>query len=86
MKILFHAHFKKEYKKLTLREQRKCDERLFLFDKDSYNPILKNHPLRGTYKGFRSISITGDIRAIYELISDDSAYFITIGTHNDLYS
>lgn len=86
MKILFHNNFKKEYKKLTSREQRKCDERMAVFGENPYSVALKNHPLHGVYKGFRSISIMGDIRAIYELIDDDIAYFITIGTHSDLYS
>lgn len=86
MKILFHNNFKKEYKKLTSREQRKCDERVLLFGENPYSTVLKNHPLHGVFKGFRSISIMGDIRAIYELIDDDIAYFITIGTHSDLYS
>lgn len=86
MKILFHGHFKKEYKKPASGEQRKCDERLLLFGKDPYSAALKNHPLHGAYKGFRSISITGNIRAIYELIGDDIAYFVTIGAHSDLYS
>lgn len=86
MKILFHNNFKKEYKKLTSREQRKYNERVLLFGENPYSVVLKNHPLRGVFKGFRSISIMGDICAIYELIDDDIAYFITIGAHSDLYS
>ncbi len=86
MRFLFHANFKKEYNKLRSREQRKCDERIELFEKDPYAVVLKNHPLHGTYKGFRSICISGDIRAVYELIDDDLVYFIAIGNHSDLYS
>lgn len=33
---------------------------------------------------YRSINITGDYRAIYE-VKDGIAYFISVGTHHELY-
>lgn len=84
MKILFHKNFNKRYKKLRTI-QRKVDERLALFAKDPFDPILNNHGLTGKYEGCRSINITGGYRAIYELVDDNIAYFITLGTHPNLY-
>jgi addiction module RelE/StbE family toxin len=50
---------------------------------------LDNHPLKDPWNGCRSIDITGDYRAIYEELNkgdDVIAYFITIGTHQELYA
>ncbi len=53
---------------------------------DPFHPLLNNHPLAGRWTGYRSINITGDYRAIYELIEEDLAYFVTIDTHSNLYT
>jgi addiction module RelE/StbE family toxin len=86
MKTLFSTRFKKQYKKLRLAEQKKFDAVLDLFEIDATNPVLNNHWLQGKYRGCRSINVTGDIRAIYQPIAEDMAYFIAIGTHSKLYS
>ena len=81
----FHKNFKKRYKKLRKREQIKCAERIALFTKEPFHPILDNHVLTGKYKGYRSINITGDMRALYEPVSRNVAFFIIIGTHHKLF-
>lgn len=86
MRILLHKNFEKQYKKLRLREKKKFKERRDIFLKDPYNTILNNHPLHGKYKGYRSIDVTGDLRAVYELVREDLAYFVAIDTHGNLYS
>lgn len=86
MKVRFHSRFKKAYQRLRANEREKFNERLATFMQDPFLQILNNHPLRGKYAGCRSINISGDLRAIYRLIGADIAYFITIGSHNDLYS
>jgi len=84
LRTLFHKNFRKQYKRLTAI-QKKVDERLVLFAKDPFNPVLNNHGLTGKYKGCRSINITGNFRAVYELIDDNTAYFIALNTHPNLY-
>ena len=86
MKIVFHSGFKKKYKKLKSAEQKKFQQRLLLFEKNPDSPILNNHQLKGDYKGFYSINITGDPRALYKLVKKDTAFFIDIDTHSNLYS
>ena len=86
MKVVFHKNFKQQYKKLRASEQRKCDERIALFMQNPSHPILNNHSLGGKLKEYQSINITGDIRALYEVVSEDVALFITIDTHSNLYS
>jgi addiction module RelE/StbE family toxin len=85
MNIILHRNFKGRYKKLKTSEQMRVKERLALFLSDEFNPALNNHPLRGKYNGYRSINITGDLRAIYKFQSPDVRIFVTLGTHHALY-
>ena len=85
MKIRFHKSFEKQYKKLRKSEQAQAEERLSLFFRDEFNPVLNNHPLSGKYKGYRSINITGDIRAFYKYQSPSTCIFVIIDTHSNLY-
>lgn len=85
MDVYFHVRFRKRYRKLRSGERKQCDERIALFIRDSLHPLLNNHPLNGEYTGYRSINITGDLRAIYEPISKNRAFFSLLGTHQELY-
>jgi addiction module RelE/StbE family toxin len=84
MRIDYHRHFEKQYRKLPPKTQEKIDRKLVLFADDPFNYELNNHALTGKYSGCRSINITGDIRAIYE-INGDNVIFSFIGTHHELY-
>ncbi len=85
MKIDFHRHFKKRYKKIPLKIRNQFDERLILFEKESFHPQLNNHPLTGDRIGQWSINITGNWRAIYVFGDKDTVIFIDIDTHPNLY-
>ena len=85
MRVDFSKDFKKEYKKLSKKLQAKIDERLLIFMGDKFHPLLDNHQLHGEWHGYRSVNITGNIRAIYEELGD-LTYFVAIGTHPELYS
>jgi mRNA-degrading endonuclease YafQ of YafQ-DinJ toxin-antitoxin module len=67
-------------------EQKRFEERLRLFVKEPYSPVLRNHALKGPYKDYYSINITGDLRALSQLVTNDIALFIIINTHSNLYS
>lgn len=86
MKIILHKNFEKEYKKLQKKEQTKFKEKIAIFMKNPFDIILNNHLLKGKYKGYRSINIAGDLRAIYKLLSKDNYLFVSINTHSNLYS
>ncbi len=85
MRAYYHKDFKKSYKKLPKKLQAQADEKILLFLEDPYNQLLNNHALTGKYMGYRSIKISGDWRAIYQLEISDLAYFVKIGTHSNLY-
>ena len=85
MKIVFHQNFERTYKKLRIAEKGKCKERISMFTRDPLNPLLNNHALHGAYSGYRSINISGDLRAIYKLVRPDIAIFVIVDTHGNLY-
>lgn len=84
MTIIFRQEFKKSYKKLPSKVRTKAEDRLRLFSKDEFNPILNNHALTGEYKGFRSINISGDLRAVFKR-EKDSVLFVALDKHSNLY-
>lgn len=84
MTIDFHKDFTKDFKKFPSKAKKKFQDRLILFEKDQFSPALNNHALNGAYAGYRSINITGDIRAIYRKASD-IVLFVKIGSHSKLY-
>jgi len=86
MKIRFHKNFEKQYKKLKKAQKKKTQERLILFLENPFHPILANHPLRGKYTGYRSINITGNLRAVYKFINEQECIFVAVDTHSNLYS
>lgn len=86
MIIEYHKDFTKSYKKLPSQVKRKLKERLLLFEQDQFNPILNNHHLKGKYGGYRSINVTGDLRAIYYKKGvRDTVIFVAIDIHSNLY-
>lgn len=61
------------------------NERVKLFTKSPESSLLNDHPLRGNLKGYRSFSVTKDIRVIYEIVDDNMVRFLNIGTHEQVY-
>jgi len=85
MEIHYSSRFRKQYKKLMKPIRLKVHERVRVFLKNEFDPLLDNHPLQGKYVGCRSIDITGNYRLIYEKYPDGSLNFVAVGTHSQLY-
>lgn len=85
MQIVLHKKFVKKYARLTPKVQLQFKERRDLLIEDTSHPLLNNHELQGALSGVRSINITGDYRAHYIKIGDDTILFIDIDTHSNLY-
>ncbi|MEK9153084.1 MAG: type II toxin-antitoxin system mRNA interferase toxin, RelE/StbE family [Patescibacteria group bacterium] len=85
MKAFFHKNFDKQFGKLRASEKKKAGERLRLFLENPFNSILENHPLKGKYTDYRSINITGDLRAFYKFLNENEAIFVAVDTHSNLY-
>lgn len=84
MEIKFSPRFRKQYCRADKKIKSAFQNRLKLFKENSYHPLLNNHALTGNYKGFRSINITGDWRAIYSEYGNTIVFEI-LGTHSQLY-
>lgn len=85
MKVSFHKRFDKSYLKCPLKVQKQFKKRLKLFLENPYHSLLENHALHGGWKDFRSINITGDFRALYYHLGEESVEFFIIDTHSNLY-
>lgn len=85
MRIDFHRNFDKRLSKLNKKQREKFKIRLVEFTQDKYKPELNNHGLKGKFKDYRSINVTGDIRAVFIAHSEDHIEFVHIGTHSQLY-
>lgn len=86
MIIVYSKNFKKKFKKLKEAERKKFEERVEIFIKNAFDPILNDHALHGKLSSYRSINITGDIRVLYEHVRKDTVLFIEIDTHSNLYT
>ncbi|MFA5742839.1 MAG: type II toxin-antitoxin system mRNA interferase toxin, RelE/StbE family [Candidatus Paceibacterota bacterium] len=86
MIVYFHKNFEKNYQKFGKAEKEKIKDRLGIFIDDPFDRRLNNHPLKGKYEDYRSINISGGLRAIYKYINDSECVFVEIGTHSELYS
>ena len=85
MRIRYLPKFKKQFKKLPAKQRKQFEERLRIFMKDPTDPRLRLHPLKGTYAGYWSLNISGDLRALFYREGEDVVIFALIGTHSQLY-
>ena len=79
--------FTRAYKKRIAQNsklRKHVDERIAMFQANPQNPLLHDHPLKGDNLGYRAFSASGDMRIVY-FMEDDIAYFVDIGTHNQVY-
>ena len=84
MRITYKKQFDKDFKKLPLKIKEQFYERLNLFLQNKFDKILNNHLVDKAFPNCRSINVSGDYRAIFQE-RGDTAIFITIGSHSELY-
>ncbi|OGK12103.1 hypothetical protein A3C98_04020 [Candidatus Roizmanbacteria bacterium RIFCSPHIGHO2_02_FULL_37_15] len=88
IRIDYSAKFLKQLKKSSLSIKIAFRKRLALFIQDQFHPQLNHHSLIGNLKGYKSINITGDWRAIfseYKELERKVVVFEMLGTHSELY-
>lgn len=83
MNISYSKNFVTQAKKLNPTTRQKLLQRVELFSENPLHPTLRNHQLKGKWKDYRSIDITGDVRVLY-LQREDEVIFDAIGTHSQL--
>ena len=89
MRVRFAKKFDKLYDRAPIKIPQAFNKRLELFIQNQFHPQLNNHKLTGLFKGYRSINVTGDWRAIYSEYKDKDdeivIVFELLGTHSQLY-
>ena len=68
-------------KKLAIR----IEKQILLFEENSKHPSLRTHKLSGKLQEMWTISITMNIRMAYILLDQNTALFVKIGTHDQVY-
>lgn len=86
MIINFHKDFAKSYKRLYPKLKVKVDVIVGKFRNNPRDISLKNHALKGGMSGRRAISVTGDMRIIFEEYDNYVlVIMLDVGTHNQIY-
>lgn len=63
----------------------KIQKQIVLFESNPKHPSLRLHKLSGTLDNMWSLSVTLSIRMVFRLIDKETAYFVDIGTHDEVY-
>ena len=84
MTLYFSTRFSKRRDTLPKGMREKLSDRLRLFAREPFHPLLNNHSVEKRFPGCRSINVTGDYRAIFKE-QDREIVFVNIGTHSELY-
>jgi addiction module RelE/StbE family toxin len=87
-RIEYTPFFEKQRKAAPIAIRKAFLETLELFAEDPTHERLRNHPLTGTYAGYRSIDITPDWRAVFIILKSATRTIIRfhfLGTHQQLY-
>lgn len=82
--ILYHPKFVKEFKKLDQSIQKRAVEVEKRFRMNPLHPSVRLHQFKGRLSGLWSISVTMNVRIIFERMENGDLVFLSIGQH-DLY-
>ncbi|MFA5829364.1 MAG: type II toxin-antitoxin system mRNA interferase toxin, RelE/StbE family [Candidatus Gracilibacteria bacterium] len=86
MQLFRHKNFTKQYRKLSPQQQALIDEAIVLFYKNPLDAKLRNHALKGKYKGCNSIDAAFDLRIIYKQEKNHIVVvLLKVGSHSQLY-
>ncbi len=88
MRIKLSEELIDELKKLKSKDQKlynKIQKQLEIFIQNPGYPSLRLHKLTGNIDNRWSISITMSIRMVYVQQEANLAYFIALGTHDQVY-
>lgn len=85
MKIRFQKSFTEQFTKLAKSQKQLVKDAIELFGENPMHDSLRNHPLKDQWLHYRSITADDDLRLHYRVINDDTALFVAVGSHSQLY-
>lgn len=80
-KFFYTRDFKKEVHRFSPKQKKKISQRIDLFMKDPFIPLLKTHKLKRKLNKCWSFSISANLRIMFHFADKESVEFIDIGTH-----
>ncbi len=87
-KIIFSKSFVRALNKLLSGNpdlENQIKNKLEIFRNNPFDPTLRTHKLKGKLSDYRSFSITGDLRIVFEFTEEGYALLSDIGTHDEVY-
>ncbi len=84
----FSLIIQKEITNIRQKDQKlaeRIQKQIALFEESPKHPSLRTHKLSGNMNNMWSISVTMSIRLVYILVDKDTALFVKMGTHEDVY-
>jgi addiction module RelE/StbE family toxin len=85
MEYILSRTFEKQFAQLPKGIKTKAIRAFEIFVRDPNDPTLRAHALAGKWRGYWSINVTGDYRAVYTHVDERVVRFVMIGTHSQLY-
>jgi addiction module RelE/StbE family toxin len=86
MNIDFSKSFDRQFQsRLSARQRQQALEAIELLIDEPFHKDLRNHALYGKWKGYRLISVGGDLRLHFKVLSGDRVLFEAVGSHDQLY-
>lgn len=86
MNIDFSKSFDRQFQnRLSSLQRQLALEAIELFIDEPFHKDLRNHALYGKWTGYRTISVGGDLRLHFKIISNVSVLFEAVGSHDQLY-
>ncbi|MBI4039071.1 type II toxin-antitoxin system mRNA interferase toxin, RelE/StbE family [Candidatus Daviesbacteria bacterium] len=88
MRVKFSSEVIRELDKLKRKDKKlskKIEKQLALFQENPKHPSLRTHKLTGNLTNRWSISLNKGLRMVYLLLDKDIAYFVDLGTHDQVY-
>lgn len=88
MRLKFSPEVIRDLRKIKKKDKHlalSIKKQLFLFGNDPGHPSLRVHKLSGKVEHKWSISINMGLRMVYILLENGVAYFVDIGTHDEVY-
>jgi len=82
MKIFYSSKFAREYHRLPLKIKKMAEAKEQIFRKNTFDPRLKTHKLKGSLKDFFSFSIDQKYRIIFEFTDSGIVWFHSVGEHS----
>ncbi len=86
MKIKYHKRFEKQFKKLLDRDKAIVMRAIEKFINNPKDNSLRNHNLKGALLWKKTISVSSDLRIIFEEFNNYALIiFLDLGKHNKVY-